>query len=115
MCIRGSSSLLFLVFAIKVLEVESELQRDEFNTGGASELRHGELIAGRCFVGSCDLAVLGNVSTFGWSSLVKLNLSCVVLAASIVGLSIEYDCLESLLGLELGNKIVLLLSFASIE
>ena len=118
--VLGSSSFILgllagLVGGVEVLEIESELQRDEVVTRGALVLDHGVLGAAAGLVGAGELGVFGDVATFRGSILVPFDDGGVVLANSLVGLFIEFDLGKLGLGLELGNQVVHSLALAGGE
>ena len=116
----GSSSFILCLFtglvgSVEVLEIESELQRDEVVARGALVLDHCELGAASGLVRAGELSVFGDVATFRGSILVPFDDGGVVLANSLVGSFIEFDLGELGLGLELGNQVVHSLALASGE
>ena len=118
--VLGSSSFILgrltgLVGGVEVLEIESELQRDEVVTRGTLVIGHGVLGAAAGLVGAGELGVFGDVATFRGSILVPFDDGGVVLTNSLVGLFVEFDLRKLSLGLEFGNQVVHSLALAGGE
>ena len=80
---------------VQALEVESELERDEFHGLLSVVLDHGELFAAACFVTSGNLAVLCDVASL--DRCVHIELLSIDSSDGLIALGIKLKRSECLL------------------